>query len=76
MKTNAQKGRILSDVLIEPDTKRFKSTKLQGADEMIEEGYKAAMSQMDRVKELLTKKVKKVKLVIKNNKKVNVTKLN
>lgn len=76
MKTNAQKGRILSDVLIEPDTKRFKSTKLTGAEEMIEEGYQAAMQKMDSIKELLTRKVKKVKLTIKNNKKVNVTKLN
>ena len=76
MKTNAQKGRILSDVLIEPDTKRFKSTKLTGAEEMIEEGYQAAMQKMDSIKELLTRKVKKVNLTIKNNKKVNVTKLN
>lgn len=74
MKTNAQKGRFLSDVLIEPDTKRFKSTKLEGADEMIEEGYRATLKQMDNIKELLTRKVKKVKFTIKNNKRVKVTK--
>jgi len=45
-------------------------------EEMIEEGYKAALKQIDKIKELRTRKIKKVKLTIKNNKKVNVTKIN
>ena len=76
MKTNALKGRIMSDVLIEPDTRRFRSSKLEGADEMIKEGYEAALKQIENIKLLRTKKVKKVKPIFKNTKKINVTKVN
>ena len=58
MKSNAVKGKFYSDVIIEPDTKRFKSTKLKGAEEMIEEGYKAGLEKIAEIKELLTRKVK------------------
>ncbi len=61
MKSNAVKGKFYADVIIEPDTKRFKSTKLKGAEEMIEEGYKAALEKIEEIKELLTRKVKKKK---------------
>lgn len=58
MKSNAVKGKFYSDVIIEPDTKRFKSTKLKGAEEMIEEGYKAGLEKIAEIKELLTRKIK------------------
>ncbi|MGN1208329.1 MAG: patatin-like phospholipase family protein [Christensenellales bacterium] len=58
MKSNAVKGKFYADVIIEPDTKRFKSTKLNGAEEMIEEGYKAGLEKVAEIKELLTRKVK------------------
>ena len=58
MKSNAVKGKFYSDVIIEPDTKRFKSTKLKGAEEMIEEGYKAGLEKIAEIKKLLTQKVK------------------
>ncbi len=59
MKSNAVKGRMYADVLIEPDTKRFKSTKLDGSEDMIEEGYKVAMEQIGNIKKLLLKKPKR-----------------
>lgn len=74
MKTNANKGKILADVLIEPDTKRFKSSKLEGAEEMIQEGYMAALEKIDSIKELYTRKTKNVKLSVKKHKKIKVTK--
>lgn len=58
MKSNAVKGKFYSDVIIEPDTKRFKSTKLSGAEEMIEEGYKAGLEKIQEIKALLYRKVK------------------
>lgn len=58
MKSNAVKGKFYSDVIIEPDTKRFSSKKLKGAEEMIEEGYKAGLEKIAEIKELLTRKVK------------------
>ncbi len=60
MKSNAIKGRMYADVLIEPDTKRFKSTKFDGSDEMIKEGYEATIKLIPYIKEILYgKKYKK-----------------
>ena len=59
MKSNAIKGKMYADVLIEPDTKRFKSTKLKGADEMIEEGYIATKKAIPKIMELLSTKIKR-----------------
>ncbi len=61
MKSNAVKGKFYADVTIEPDTKRFKSTKLKGAEEMIEEGYKAGLEKIAEIKELLCRKTPKRK---------------
>lgn len=63
MKSNAVKGKMFADVLIEPDTKRFKATKLTGAEEMILEGYNAALEKIPEIKNLLNAKIKR-----KNNK--------
>ena len=38
MKSNAIRGYVNSDIVITPETKRFKSTKTDGMDDMIEEG--------------------------------------
>lgn len=61
MKSNAVKGRMFADVLIEPDTKRFKSTKFTGSEEMIMEGYNAALKKIPEIKELLNTKIKRKK---------------
>ncbi len=67
MKSNSLKGYLNSDLIIQPDLKRFKSTKLDFIDEMIMEGYNATIFQMEKIKNILngknkTKKIKKVKV--------------
>ena len=49
MENSAEKGYEYADVMIKPETKRFKSTKKDGFEEMIEEGYKAAIDMMPNI---------------------------
>lgn len=58
MKSNSLKGYLNSNLIIQPDLKRFKATKLNEIDTMVAEGYNAAMAQMDKIKQLLSGKVK------------------
>lgn len=53
MKSNAVKGKLYADIILEPDTKKFKSTKLEGVAEMIQLGYDCAMEKMDDIKNLI-----------------------
>lgn len=67
MKSNSLKGYLNSDLIIQPDLKRFKSTKLNNVDEMIMEGYNATIFQMEKIKNILSgknkeKKIKKIKV--------------
>lgn len=62
MKSNAIKGYMNADVTIATDNKRFKSTKLKGLDEMVEEGYKNAIDMMPQIIELFKGKTPKKKL--------------
>lgn len=62
MKSNAVKGYVCSDVMIATDNKKFKSTKLDGLQEMIEEGYKNAIDVMPEIIKLFSGKVRKKKL--------------
>lgn len=52
-KSTMYKGLHNSDVVIEPDLEKYKSTRLDGIDEMVLEGYNAAMNKMQEIKELL-----------------------
>lgn len=52
MKANCVKGKLNTDVLIEPDLKDFKATSFVGAEKMIEEGYNAVMRQKDEILQL------------------------
>lgn len=56
MQSNSVRGYINADVMVAPETKRFKSTKTEGMDEMIEEGYKAAIDVMPQIIQLFKKK--------------------
>ena len=56
MKSNAIRGYVNADVVIGPETKRFKSTSTDGLDDMIEEGYKATIDAMPKILELFKKK--------------------
>ncbi len=61
MKSNASKGLLCSDLVVSIDNKRFKSTKLEGLDEMIDEGYKATIDAMPQIIKIFQGKVKKKK---------------
>jgi NTE family protein len=62
MKSNAVKGYVCADVMIATDNKKFKSTRLDGLDEMVEEGYKNAIDAMPKIMEIFSGKVKRQKL--------------
>lgn len=57
MKSNSLGGYLNADIMIQPDMKRFKSTKIIDYQDMIEEGYKAAIYKIDEIKKLLGQKV-------------------
>jgi NTE family protein len=61
MKSNALHGYKNADIMIQPDTERFSSSKFEGFEEMIEEGYRATISRMPEILELFSKKPDKKK---------------
>ena len=62
MKSNAVKGYVCADVTIATDNRRFKSTKLDGMEDMIQEGYKNAIDAMPKIMEIFSGRKKKLKL--------------
>ena len=56
MKSNAIKGYLNSDLIIKPDLKRFRASKVDGMLEMIEEGYRATKEKMPEIKEFFNKR--------------------
>lgn len=65
MKGNVVKGYLYSDVMIKPETKRFKSTKKEGFLDMIEEGYNATIDVMPEILKLFKRKPIKLKTKVK-----------
>ena len=65
MKGNVVKGYLYSDVMVKPETKRFKSTKKEGYLDMIEEGYKAAIDVMPEIMKVFKQKPLKLKAKVK-----------
>jgi len=53
---SSEKGLINSDIIIAPDLAKFRATKKDGSEEMIEIGYKAAKDRMKEVLELIGKR--------------------
>lgn len=53
-KGTVYKGYMSSDVVITPDLREFKSTRLEGIDDMIQIGYDATMAQMDEIKRVIS----------------------
>lgn len=49
MSKSAVLGYAHADVVLTPETKRFKSTKLEGGEDMIEEGYREALDKMPQI---------------------------
>lgn len=69
MKSNAVKGKLFSDVFIEPNTQNFKSTSLDGAEKMIQIGYDAAQKAIPQIKLLMgLEKERKSKKMFARNK--------
>lgn len=72
MKNTVKKGYLYSDILLKPDTKRFSSSKKEGFEEMIEEGYNEALKHIYEIKALFKKRKlsgrKRKKFYIENNK--------
>ncbi len=56
MSKSAILGYKYADIVLTPETKRFKSTKLSGFEEMIEEGYREAIDKMPKILELFNKR--------------------
>ena len=59
MVNNSKKGTKLSDIIICPDLKKYKSLSLEGKDEMIKEGYRATIEMMPEIQKLFLGKYKK-----------------
>ena len=59
MVNNSIKGRLLSDIIICPNLKKFNSLKTVGVEDMIEEGYRATMEMMPEIIRLFQGKFKK-----------------
>lgn len=53
VRSNEVKGMAASDILIKPNTAKHKFDRVEGRDELIEEGYRAAMKVMPQIKQLI-----------------------
>lgn len=67
MKNNSKQGYVYSDIVIQPDMKRFKSSKLDGYEAMVEEGYNATVAAMPEILKLI--KSKRYRIWSKNKRK-------
>lgn len=56
MKNNSNQGYMYSDIVIQPDMKRFRSSKLDGYEAMVEEGYNATIAVMPEILKLINNK--------------------
>lgn len=59
MVNNSKRGIELSDIIICPDLKKYKSLSLDGKNEMIKEGYRATVEMMPEILKLFSGKYKK-----------------
>ena len=64
MKSNAVKGKLNSDICIEVDTSKYKSTSLENLKEMYEAGYEAGLKAVPKIKELFGETEKKKSSII------------
>ena len=61
MKSNSIKGYLNADLTIACDTKKFKSTELEGIDDMVEIGYRNAIDMMPEIMKIFAGKYPKKK---------------
>lgn len=62
MKSSSIKGTLYSDTIITPDLGNYKSTKLEGAKDMVEEGYRAAKAAIPKILYDIENKIVKVQI--------------
>ena len=62
LQTNVDAKLKFADLVITPNLERFKATKLEEIDAMIDEGYKSVMDRKEEIIKILSKKPKKRKL--------------
>lgn len=74
MSKSARLGYKYADLVLTPETKRFKSTKLEGFDDMIEEGYRETIDKMPKILEIFNRKPVKNKMKIKIEKEMIIIK--
>lgn len=55
LKTNAREGYRYADLVIQPDLKKFRATRLDGLEDMVQEGYNATVARIQEIKELIGK---------------------
>ncbi|MBQ0017018.1 MAG: patatin-like phospholipase family protein, partial [Clostridiales bacterium] len=53
MKSNAVNGKLFSDLVIEPDLRKFKSTSMEGYMDMIKIGYEETKKHIPEIKQML-----------------------
>ncbi len=63
MKNNVILGYLNSDLVIKPDTRKFKSTKIKNIDEMIEIGYKATVESLPTILDIFNGKFEKKQII-------------
>ena len=61
MKSNSIKGYLNADLTIACDTKKYKSTELQGIDEMVEIGYRNTIDMMPEIMKIFSGKYPRAK---------------
>ena len=61
MKSNSIKGYLNADLAIACDTKKYKSTELQGIDEMVEIGYRNTIDMMPEIMKIFSGKYPRAK---------------
>ena len=54
MESNVVKGYEYSDIILKPETKRFRSTRTEGYLDMIEEGYREAINKMPEIMKIFS----------------------
>lgn len=59
MVNNSKQGKLLSDLIICPNLKRYNSLNVKGCEDMIKEGYQETMRMMPEIENLLLGKLKK-----------------
>ncbi len=73
MKNNSKKGIELSDIVICPDMQKYKGLSVDGKEEMVKEGYRAAVEAMPEIMKLFAGKYERKHVDFRKNKDEELT---